>query len=403
MKSDIQREMAILIIHNNDFPSVNGESAVDGSSESEEPPSCSASPEAGFDESYLGVLARASIVGVAKAVKESLNELGFLNVDVAPVNCLDEISNKLKSKKYDLVFNLCESLDGDSHMEIAIAKLLESFNIPFTGNSSHTLKIALSKFDCAKVLNDNGVSIPDTFVASSLRELDGFRFSKHAYIVKPNDQDGSTGINSSSVVHNKGELVKQVDILLHQYHSSALIQEYIAGREINVAILGGRSNEIINCTEIDFSGLDEKLPKILSYSAKWHTDSEEYKKTVSVCPEISSELRKRLYQETKKVMRAMKFSGYGRVDFRVNHVGEPYVIDVNPNCDLDPVAGLANAARYSGMTYTNLVGNILEIALENFENNKKQTNYLSKRKDARDRVAVGIFSSVREGLEGLSV
>ena len=66
--------------------------------------------------------------------------------------------------------------------------------------------------------------------------------------------------------------------------------------------------------------------------------------------------------------RALELRDYGRVDFRVADDGTPYVIDVNPNCDISPGAGVARAATAAGMTFPQLIGRICEIAWERYRN-----------------------------------
>jgi D-alanine-D-alanine ligase len=63
---------------------------------------------------------------------------------------------------------------------------------------------------------------------------------------------------------------------------------------------------------------------------------------------------------------ALGLRDYARVDLRVDADGQPWVIDVNPNCDISPDAGVARAAAVAGMTYPQLVGEIAELAWKRY-------------------------------------
>jgi D-alanine-D-alanine ligase len=141
-----------------------------------------------------------------------------------------------------------------------------------------------------------------------------------------------------------------------------LVQEFIGGREINLAIVG---NQLLPPAEIDFSTLPEGLPPIVSYAAKWHDQSPEFSGTVPICPApLAPEESERLQRLAARAWRLMDGTGYARVDIRLTDDGTPYVIDINPNPDLSLDAGLARQARVAGWSYEELIGRITDEALE---------------------------------------
>src|SRR3972149_7012714 len=115
-------------------------------------------------------------------------------------------------------------------------------------------------------------------------------------MVKPVQEDASVGIDEYAVVKNMAGLKKRVEYVLKNYNQPAIVEEYIDGREFNVAVIGNYRPRALPVSEIDFSQLSENNPKICTYEAKWVTDSPVYLKTPPVCPaEISKELEQELF------------------------------------------------------------------------------------------------------------
>ncbi len=343
--TSLNDQCRISIIYNNDFPTT------------------SEDLKSNFCD---GIEARASIHGVAHAVKKALRDIGFLNVNIFPIQTLGEIKQLLNASQTDLVFNLCETLNGESHMEIEVVKLLEQYKIPFMGNTSSTLERALGKFKSTALLKKATINVPDSFLLKNISDVEQIDFNRLNYklILKPNEQDGSTGIEFSSVVKNQEELIKQAQFLIDNKQGPIIVQQYIEGREINLAVMGKSVNKFWNCSEIDFSKLSEGTPKILNYSSKWIEDSSEYKKTFGIRPTLSTTLRKKIFEIGNKTVRALDIASYARLDLRIDKDENPFVIDINPNCDLDPAAGLARSASYNSLSYETLILKIVENAFE---------------------------------------
>jgi D-alanine-D-alanine ligase len=117
--------------------------------------------------------------------------------------------------------------------------------------------------------------------------------------------------------------------------------------------------------EIDFSDMPSDRPRIVSFEGKWVEDSVEYRGTRPVrCEGMSPALRARVAETALAAFEAMGLRDYARVDIRLAPDGVPYVIDVNPNCDLSDVAGgFSKAARAGGLSYEDVVLRLVELAL----------------------------------------
>jgi D-alanine-D-alanine ligase len=186
-------------------------------------------------------------------------------------------------------------------------------------------------------------------------------------IVKPAREDASVGICSASVVHNQKALEQRVAYVLENYRQPALVEEFIEGREIYVSILERVDADpmVFPFFEIDFSDMPGDRPNIVSFEGKWVEDSVEYKGTRPVrCEGLSPELRALIATTALSAFRAVGLRDYGRMDFRLSAAGVPYVIDVNPNCDLSDLAGgYSRAAKAAGLSYKELILRIAELAL----------------------------------------
>jgi D-alanine-D-alanine ligase len=186
-------------------------------------------------------------------------------------------------------------------------------------------------------------------------------------IVKPTREDASVGICSASVTHDPEALKQRVRYVLDNYRQPALVEEFIEGREIYVSILERVDAEpmVFPFFEIDFSDMPSDRPNIVSFEGKWVEDSVEYKGTRPVrCEGLSDELHATIVKTALDAFRAVGLRDYGRMDIRLSPQGIPYVIDVNPNCDLSDLAGgYSRAAKAAGLSYKELILRIAELAL----------------------------------------
>ncbi len=259
-------------------------------------------------------------------------------------------------------FNLCETVAGRAHGEHLAAAAVELVELPMTGASAATLLYCLNKDRCSAVLRSHGITVPEWRLVLRGAPIpeDWTRFPA---IVKPAADDASNGIHPKSVVHSQAELAAEVERLHARW--DALLQEFIPGREINLAIVG---RFVLPPAEIDFSTLPNGSPPIVSFEAKWAADSPEFLGTRPVCPApLSPEQKRELQRLAVRAWEVMDGRGYARVDVRLSDDGVPYVIDINPNPDLSHDAGMARQARVAGWSYDELIGRVMEEALSRGE------------------------------------
>jgi D-alanine-D-alanine ligase len=310
-------------------------------------------------------LSEIGVVEEMEDIKSALNSLGYrtsiFNVDSNFFRLIDY----LRGERPDLVFNLVESVENESAQEMNIAGVYELMNVPFTGAGPLALGTALNKPRVKEILASHGIRTP-RFMVFRVKDRIGMQEGvSFPLIVKPAHEDASVGIDDSSVVYNLADLRKRVRFIHTEYDQPALAEEYIDGRELNVAILGNNPPAALPISEIDFSGLTEGMHKIVSYEAKWIHGTVAYEGTRGVCPAVlPAPLEARIKETALRAYLLIGCRDYARVDFRLTKDGIPYVLEVNPNPDISDDAGFARSARAQGYTFAEIVGKIVESALE---------------------------------------
>jgi D-alanine-D-alanine ligase len=304
--------------------------------------------------------ARAQVGQVAASVATVLGEAGHDAQLVGVDGDLAALRDRLIELDADCAFNLCESLCGDARLESAVPLLLELLGIPFTGSPPEVLSFALRKDRVKKRLEEAGIPTPAGRILTS--PSDGCDLP-YPLIVKPVREDGSVGIWRTSVVHDASELARAVDAVVTTFRQPCLVEQFIDGRELNVALLGHPTPRVLPLSEIDFGALPPDVPRIVSYDAKWSTGSVDDLGTVPVLhPNLPNSVAARVRRAAAEAFRAVGVRDYGRVDVRLAASGIPYVVDVNPNCDLSSGAGMARAAAAVGIDYAALVGLLVRYA-----------------------------------------
>ena len=263
----------------------------------------------------------------------------------------------------DLVFNLTESFADDDTADFKIAAFLELIGKRYTGSGTHGLMLAQDKAIAKKIFAFHGVHTP-VFAKSFRGRLDFSHDLQFPVIVKPAREDGSIGIEFSAVVNSIRELMERMDWLHANFDSPVLIEEYIEGREMYVGIIGNDKPEALPVVELDLSKLPDGTPRIAAAEVKWGKGTKAYRDTKSaVATDLSEETTLALHQTAMAAYQALELRDYGRVDMRLQPDGRVHVIEVNPNPWLSSKAEFAMAARKAGRTYTQLVEEIVELAM----------------------------------------
>lgn len=275
---------------------------------------------------------------------------------------IDILIKNIKKHKPDVVFNFVEIFKDNSRLEMNMVGLLELLGIPYTGAPPMALANCQSKILAKRLLNAVGIQTPQFMVIR--KEQSQYRHKLNfPLIIKPAFEDASAGIENDSIVKNNKEMRKRINYVLSYFAQPALVEEFIEGRELNVAVMGDKDPVALPISEIDFSEMPEHLHNIVSYQAKWDPHHESYHKTIPICPsKLPKRIEKRAKEIAIKAFRTMNCRDYARVDIRLSKDKKLYVLEVNPNPDLTEGAGFMRSAEAAGYSYTTTLKKIVNFA-----------------------------------------
>ncbi len=280
---------------------------------------------------------------------------------------LGRLERLLRRNPPDVIFNLVEHFHDDAELEPAVAALFDLHEVAYTGATPFALSLCHKKGLTKQVLVQNGVPTP-RFVSVDEPRLPRRPKLKFPLIVKPAREDASSGVERESVVHDEKQLQDRLQYVYDEYGIPILVEEYIDGREINVALLGNDPPQILPPIAWDFSELPEGYPHIITFAAKWNPLSEAYHRVHSVCP---PDLPKRILRKVEKVsLQAYEVTGcrdYARLDVRIGDDGNAYVLEINPNPDLTEGVSFMESAEVAEYTFGETLAMIVDMALERKE------------------------------------
>ncbi len=275
---------------------------------------------------------------------------------------------RLRTMKPTFVFNIAEGLYGVSR-EAQLPAMLELLQIPYLGSDPLTLALCLDKGRTKEILAYHGVRTAPFVIVSTMDELEDARV-RFPLIVKPLHEGSSKGIYNSCVVRNSEELEREVQTIIEHYHEPVLVEEFLAGREFTVAIMGnGSALTVLPIVEISFAALPAGMNPIYSYEAKWIWDKAENPLEIFSCPaHIPDPLAAAIESLCKRTYQVLRCRDWSRIDVRLDGQGHPHILEVNPLPGILPRpednSCFPKAARAAGMSYGQLINSVLDCAMD---------------------------------------
>ena len=259
-----------------------------------------------------------------------------------------------------LALNLCQSL-ACSH----VARLLELLGVNYTGAPPLAIDLTTDKALCKAVLEAHRVPTPPGRTVSCADEAEQLEMG-FPLIVKPRFGDNSVAIDDDAVVSSRRALVERCRWLTATYGQSAVVERYVAGRELTVALFGNLPDtEALPIRELDFRRIGASRWRMYDYELKWRPDSPANAPEAQVCPaRLPDEIAKRVEETAVEAARWLGCRDYARVDLRLDRQSIAWVVDVNTNPDVQAGAGFEIAWRAAGRDLDRFVGGLISIAAE---------------------------------------
>lgn len=300
---------------------------------------------------------RASVQAVINALRAGGHTVAVMEGDITLFDRLKEFmpADPTTGIATGMVFNMAYGIQGESRYT-HVPAMLEMAGVPYTGPSPFAHSVALDKVLTKLVMQLHGIPTPNFKVLGDPAEsVEGLRWP---LIVKPRHESTSLGLR---LVTNRQELAEAVEFILVEFQQSALVEEYIDGREVAVALLGNDPVEVLPMVELDYG--DREL-KIMTKPDKFHRTGNEPNK---VCPApLSPELEARLRDISVRLFHLVQCRDYTRLDIRIDPAGNPYVLEINSMATLGSKGGLVMAARTAGFTFKRLIWRILDVAHQRY-------------------------------------
>ena len=297
---------------------------------------------------------------VARALMAGGHDVLMIGIgdDVAPLLA------KLAGFQPKLVFNGCEGFRKNARHEYAIAALLDMYGYRYTGSSPTALLVARNKSLTKKILAYHGIRVPAFAEFKEGDKLVRPSELRFPLIVKPLLEDASIGIAQASVVEDDPSLAQRVEFIHTKYHQAAIVEELVEGREVYVGLIGNADLQVLPLTEMTFGEPEIGEHRIATYKAKWDEDYRKKKRIKNVFAKgVSDELTRRIGELCSTAFHALWLQDYGRVDVRLAHDNEVYVLEVNPNPFIAAEHEMAEAAEKSGLKYNAFIQRIVDEAL----------------------------------------
>lgn len=283
-------------------------------------------------------------------------------------NDLKGILHRISQDQPDLVFAMVESFKNDRKLGTYIPSVLELLTIPYTGANPQAMSLCRDKAQTKKILSYHGIKIPSFRVVHPWEDLSQLGPSSLPALIKPLSGESSELLSQGCLVKSRQKLGTKLEELRREVQTSFIIEQFIPGKDVYVALMGNQSPLCFEPRELCFP--KAKHPKwcFATYKTKW---DEAYRKKWQVHtrkliepPTVIAAIKRC----SKKIYQILGLSGYARLDFRLAEDGQCYFLEANPNPAINKEDDFAQAALESGYTYPRLIDEIMAYGWSRFQN-----------------------------------
>jgi D-alanine-D-alanine ligase len=293
-------------------------------------------------------------------LEEELRVFGF---KVLRFNQDESLLTQLHDTRPHFVFNIAEGKGTSRSRESQVPALLDWLAIPYYGSDALTLGITLDKWLTNVHLSHAGVAVPKMFVINETPQIAKLRplFNGSSFIVKPRWEGSSKGIFKDSVVSSLKECTERVERILSTYKQPAVIEEFLCGEEITVAVAGNKTPKVLGMMHISQKEPTKQFIYSIENKRSWRETIcyEQAKKVLS--PSTIAQIEK----EALNAFQALEIRDISRIDFRLDEKNIPRIIDINPLPGLSPeYSDLMLISGLHGLDFRSVVHSIITLSLQ---------------------------------------
>jgi D-alanine-D-alanine ligase len=284
-------------------------------------------------------------------VEDALERLGH---DVVSLDVGQDLINRLREAAPDVAFIAMHGRDGEDG---TVQELLEILDIPYTGSGVLACVRATDKVLAKHLMIEAGIPTPEFFAFSetAFRELGAAdalpaieERLEFPIVVKPSSQGSALGIKFARSAAD----VPAALVAAFSYDSRVLLERHVDGRDLAVSILDGEPLPVVEAVPTGDGFYD--------FEARYEIGRTEF-----VCPAtLPDGLTEQAQELARRTYELLGCSAFGRVDLMLGADGELTVLEANPIPGLTETSLLPQAAEAAGISFDELVGRIVELALE---------------------------------------
>ena len=266
---------------------------------------------------------------------------------------------ELRARNPLLVFNLTEWIDGARNRDHEIAALLERLDFRYTGTGPAGLRLCRDKVKVNGIAARQGLEVPRNFVIKAGQRVPASPLG-YPLFVKPAQGDGSDHIGKKSLVRNAHELRERVRVLRAQNAEPVLCEEYIAGRDVFVALLGN-APRVLQALELVVGRAGTQAPCFATARLKHNVPYQRHWQVRYRDVVLPISVKKAIRTACVRLFGALHLRDYARLDFRLTPDNRLVFIEANPNPDLGQHTFGRNRC-FAGVPYADLIACIVKAA-----------------------------------------
>lgn len=282
------------------------------------------------------------------AILTALQEKGYqaIGIDLDPLHFVEQI----KAENVDIVFNAIHGKFGEDGI---VQGALELLGIPYTGSGVLASAIAMDKVISKRLFTADGIPTPRSlFFARTTDTVEVLAAVHNMFtlpiVVKASSQGSSIGV---SIVTDDSLLKAAIDEAFG-YSDHIVVEEFIKGKELTVAVIGDSTAQALPIIEIvPHSGRYD-------YRSKYTKGCTDY----IVPAELDKKVTEQIQSFAVKAFQLFGCRGVARVDFMMDEAQQPYVLEINTIPGMTATSLVPKSAAAAGISFSDLCEKILVMA-----------------------------------------